>query len=329
MIIRLPQRFDRDTLGPFFAELDLSREVPIVHVDFSTLAYSYPTAMLVAGSKLREWIQYRSQRGYESIRQGIDPGRTVHSYLMHLGFFDFIYMDDGNRVGQARGSSRYLPITRITISPFNPYEVTLAEWHNDIVQQSRRLGSVLSGSFEDSEELRVYSYSIREIIRNVFEHSGAAECFICGQRWYDGKAEIAIIDEGFGVYRTISTAHQVADDFEALNFALMPGVSRVNGLPDDQNIYDNSGFGLYVLSNLSASFGWFAIGSGSARIIGYNNTERLAENFSFAGTFFGMRLTSQPRNFLGVLNDIITVGEEESGTMGVRRRASGISRIAD
>ena len=141
--------------------------------------------------------------------------------------------------------------------------------------------------------------------------------------------EIAIIDEGVGIYRTISNAYEVANDSEALNVALMPGASRINALPEDQNIYNNSGFGLYVLSSLAASFGWFATGSGSARIIGFNNTSRLVENFSFSGTFFGMRLTSQPKNFRDVLSDIISVGEEESGMTGVMRRASGISRVAD
>lgn len=301
---------------------------PFVRVDFSTLTYSYPTAMLVAGSKRRKWVQHRSQRGHGSVGLGIDPNKTVHSYLMHLGFFDFIHMDDGNRVGEARGSSRYLPITRITVPSFDPTVTTLAEWHGQIMEQSRRLAGVLAGSYDDSEELRTYAYSIREIIRNVFEHSGATECYLCGQRWINRHAEIAIIDEGCGISQTISQSYQVNDDADAICTALLPGASRVNELPEQENIYGNSGFGLYVLSSLAASFGWFAIGSGHARVIGFNNTERILQPFSFEGTFFGMHLSTQPHSFRAVLDDIISVGEEEAGRSGINRSASsGMSRF--
>lgn len=330
MDILLPERFDRDDLAPFFAELDAARDEPSVTIDFSPLTYSYPTAMLVAGSKLRDWVNYRFMKGYQSVRKGIDPNRRVHSYMMHLGFFDFIYMDDeGKQVGQAQGSTKYLPITRLVIEPFDPSTRTREAWYEEIREESRRLAGVLAGTYDDTEELRVYSYSIREIIRNVFEHSQAKECYICGQRWWNGKVEIAILDEGIGIARTISEAHPVNDDLHALQLALMPGISRTNLISENENIFGNSGFGLYILSNLAASFGWFVLGSGDGRVIGYNNTERLNETFSFAGTFFGMRLNHAPHNFRSVLEDIIAAGEAESGLNGIRRRASGMSRIAD
>ncbi|MDO9013852.1 MAG: ATP-binding protein [Polynucleobacter sp.] len=329
MEIQLPHRFDRDELAPFFRALDATINEPTVIVDFSPLTYSFPTAMLVAGSKLRKWVQDRKLRGHRSFPRGVDQTKTVHSYLMHLGFFDFIYMSEGNRIGQAQGSARYLPIMRIEFPRYDPHVITLAEWHRLITERSRELAGVLVGSHDDSEELRTYTYSIREIIRNVFEHSHATECYICGQRWMYGRAEIAIIDEGCGIARTIESAYRIEDDAHALRTALLPGASRINALPEDQNIYGNSGFGLYVLSNLAASFGWFAIGSGNARVIGYNNTTRQVEPFSFSGTFFGMRLNKQPRNFRAVLEEIIAVGEAESGAAGIRKRASGFSRLAD
>lgn len=327
MIINLPQRFDRDELSGFFSDLDAARDEPEVVVDFSPLTYSFPSAMLVAGSKIREWVTYRSQNGYLSRPAGIDSQRSVHSYLMHLGFFDFIYMDEGNRVDQVRGSIKYLPISRVSIPPFDPYTGNVHEWHKSIFEKSKKLAGILAGSYDDSEELRVYSYSIREVIRNVFEHSGASECFICGQRWWNGRVEIAILDEGVGILNTLKDSHDIHDDLHALKLALTAGVSRTNSLSEQENVFGNSGFGLYVLSNLAASFGWFALGSGAGRVIGYQNTVRLVEKFSFSGTFFGMRLNTQPRNFRAVLNEIIAEGESESGLDGVRRRASGISRV--
>lgn len=329
MEIKLPRRFDRDELNDFFDQLDCTRDREIIGIDFSTLTYSYPTAMLVAGAKLREWVMYRHKNRYTSYPIGINQNKTVHSYLMHLGFFYFIYMEDGNRIGQARGSTRYLPITEIEIPSYNPSQISLVDWHGNIAEQSRRLAGVLVGSHDDSEELRAYSYSIREIIRNVFEHSGATKCYICGQSWINGKAEIAIIDEGVGIFETISKAYFVKNDEEAIKTALLPGASRTNSLNQEENTFDNSGFGLYVLSNLASSFGWFALGSGSARVIGLNSTERIFEPFSFPGTFIGIHLRSSPKNFRSVLKDIIEAGEAESGKIGITKKASGMSRIAE
>jgi hypothetical protein len=297
-----------------------------VVVDFSTLTFSTPTAMLVAGSELRKWVAYRRGAGLEVYRIGIDESKSVHSYLMHLGFFDFIHVDEGKKVGEARGSTRYLPISKID-RPVQSVAVDgVAAWYESIESQSRRLAGVLVGSYDDSQELRAYTYSIREIIRNVFEHSEADECFVCGQRWWNGSVEIAVIDEGVGICQTLRRSFPVESDEEALTLAISPGVSRTTALEEEENIYDNSGFGLYVLSQIGSNFGWFALGSGGARIIGYERAFEVAP-FSFSGTFVGIKLERSPSNFRELLSDIISSGEDEAREAGRVARASGMSRF--
>lgn len=286
-----------------------------------------PTGMLVAGSKLRKWREYRKSCGYKSWCRGIDESIRVHSYLMHLGFFDFIHIDQGKHVGEAKGSARYLPIRAIKRPGVNVEKDGLNAWYDAIMNVSRHLAAVLAGSADDTEELRTYAYCIREVIRNVFEHAQVDECFICGQRWADGRVEIAIIDEGVGLASTLSPESDFLDDEAALHLAIRPGVSRT-GLVSAKgpNTYDNSGFGLFVLTELAASFGWFVLGSGLSQMIG-KKQDRSVDQTSFQGTYFGMHFTSSPRSFSGVLNDIIQVGEKEAGVSGISRRASGMSRF--
>lgn len=329
MIIFSPKKFDRDELLPFFNELDASVTIDNVIIDFSKLYFSLPTAVLIVGSKIRKWVSLRKNIGLKSSVRGLDNNKSAHSYLMHLGFFDYINVGIGNKMGFSSDSNNYLPITKIVISPFDPVEESLQDWHGNIMSTSRRLSAVLAGSNIDSQELRTYAYSIREIIRNVFEHSQAVECFVCGQRFSNGQAEIAIVDEGCGVFSTISQAFDVEDDADAIGKALMPGVSRTSLMDESENVYGNSGFGLYVLSELAASFGWFAFGSGAARVIGHSNTVREMQPFSFDGTFFGMRLKCSPKNFSSLLEDIIHSGESEADVHGVKTKASGISRLAE
>ena len=200
-------------------------------------------------------------------------------------------------------------------------------WYAAIMDVSRRLAAVLAGSADDSEELRTYTYCIREIIRNVFEHAQVDECFICGQRWDHGGVEIAIIDEGVGLAATLLPESELPDDSEAIQLAVRPGVTRT-GLATSigPNIYDNSGFGLFVLTELAASFGWFLLGSGASQMTGVKLKREMSRT-SFQGTYFGMHLTTSPDSFRGVLDDIIQFGEKEAGVSGINRRASGMSRL--
>ncbi|MBN6207458.1 ATP-binding protein [Ralstonia pickettii] len=223
------------------------------------------------------------------------------------------------------GSPTYVPITCISRPDVDVGQRGVDEWYAAIEEEARKIAGVLAG-FDDSQPLRTYSYSIREVIRNVFEHSQAAECYVCGQRWKSGQVEIAILDEGIGIARTLSEAHGIESDAEALQLAIRPGISRTSNFSAQQNIYDNSGFGLYVMSELGASFGWFALGSGDALLFGQQR-QREVSAASFRGTFFGMRFLSTPADTRSVLNDIIAAGEEDALQAGIRTRASGRSRI--
>lgn len=336
MTVRLPTTLNRYSLPGFFAELDATRDHPDVAVDFSPLKFSMPTGTLVAGSKLREWIGYRHANGYISTGEGIDGKKNqVHSYFKHLGFFDYIGMEDqGNRVGEARGGQNFIPIRRIARPNIDVPGASLEEWDGAIErwyaaleEEARLVAGVLAGSFDDSQALRTYKYSIREILRNVFEHSQANECFVLGQRWINGHVEIAIVDEGVGIGHTLSESHGTESDADALQMAVLPGISRTAGNNAGHNAYDNSGFGLYILSELGANFGWFTIGSGTAFLYGYKRTRAVGPG-SFRGTFFGVHFNAAPFDISSVLNDIIEAGEREAQAAGIQTRASGRSRIA-
>lgn len=327
MNILIPARFDRASILRLLEELDAARDLDNVAVDFSGLIYSTPTAMLVAGSKLREWREYRQSCGYQSWHRGIDQSIQAHSYLMHLGFFDFVHIDVGRLVGEARGSTRYLPNRHIARPSVDLDSEEVSVWYEAILDVSRSLATVVCGSGDDSEELRTYAYCIREIIRNVFEHAQVDECYICGQRWANGQVEIAIIDEGVGLTATLMPDSDFPDDEKAMRMAVQPGVSRTGLLLEDEpNTYGNSGFGLFVLTELAASFGWFVFGSGSAQMTGQKHVRRI-DSTSFQGTYFGLHLNVVPNSFSSVLEDIIQCGEEEAGISGTPRRASGMSRL--
>jgi len=325
--IYFPERFDRDTLSPFFEELDDNIETPNICIDCSTLKYSRPTAMLVAGSKLREWISYRRANNIPTKKFGHNATSNVHSYLRHLGFFEFITMGVGKKVGEACGSTTYLPITPIKKPDFDSTQQNVEEWYQSIMSTVRSLARIVSGTVEDTEENRLYNYALREIIRNVFEHSGVDVCYICGQRWPNGRVEIAVIDEGIGITESLKRSYDINDDSYALQQAIKPGISSTTNIDPSRNIYDNSGFGLYILSEIGSAFGWFVLGSGTKRIVGYQK-EMDIEPLNFGGTYFGMQLQRSPSQFSYLLDDLIKAGEEEAKASGISQKASGMSKLA-
>jgi hypothetical protein len=96
-------------------------------------------------------------------------------------------------------------------------------------------------------------------------------------------------------------------------------------MSEEENIYGNSGFGLFVLSELGSSFGWFCLGSGMKKLtcVKQNHT---TVDLPYDGTFVGIHLNSSPLSFSGVLSDIISIGEEEAKQEGRNSAASEISK---
>ncbi|WP_282109214.1 ATP-binding protein [Shewanella algicola] len=325
--IYFPSHFGRDTLNSFFKQLEENLNAPEIIVDCTTLNYSYPSGMLVAGSKIRKWIKHRRENGLITKKKGYDSDKKVHGYLRHLGFFDFIGMGEGNVVGEASGSMTYLPITKIEKPIIDLQVQDVKEWYDEIISQTRRFATLLSGTNEYTEENKLYHYALREIVRNVFEHSLADECYLCGQRWADGRVEVAVIDEGVGISASLKRSFEVESEIDALRKAIKPGVSSTTKIAEADNIYDNSGFGLYVLEQLVSSFGWFMLGSGSAKIVSEGKAMR-EQALNFDGTYIGLRLNSAPRQFSGILDDIISQGEHEAEVSGIKTTASGMSKFS-
>lgn len=325
MDIKLPRNLNPFSLEKLQSDLIENQYVDNVNVDFSTLDFSYPMAMLVAGSFFRQWIKIRRNINLQTNKSGISEHKSVHSYLMHLGFFDYAGMANvGSKVGTAKGNTNYLPIREIKRSDLEESIRGTGERFIDaIIFLSDGIANVLAGN-DANEAKKAFSYSIREVIRNALEHSGKDSCFICGQRWANGESEIAIIDEGIGLYGSLSQSYDITED-QALTHAIKPGISRTHKMTDEENIYRNSGFGLYILSELGSSFGWFCLGSGLKKLT-CKKEERSIVDLPYQGTFAGIHLNSPPRNFAGVLEDIISAGEEEAQKEGRYSAASEISK---
>ena len=108
--------------------------------------------------------------------------------------------------------------------------------------------------------------------------------------------------------------------------AIKPGISSTSNITSADNIYDNSGFGLYVLSEIASSFGTFTIAS-NTKCLAITSSEKKFSNLGFQGTFLGIELNKTPKQFSSLLKDIIYAGELETKTHGSKVNASKMSKL--
>lgn len=251
--------------------------------DFGNIRWFPPFSMLYLSNQIN---RFRAERiGSRWIAQNYEQ----HTYAAHMGFFKSFNLQHGNEVGEADGSTSYVPLTRIFKKELQDQAATGSIQIGDVIQQqSNRLAFTLTR--ETSSNLYVtLSYSIREILRNSVEHSGTDEVLFCAQYWPTrGEVEVGICDAGKGIYEGLRTnPHlRMEDDYDALILSLLPGVSGIayEGVP--RNPYDawaNSGYGLYMTSNICGNSGSFLIASGETALI-KNNSNTQAFSQSFQGT---------------------------------------------
>lgn len=266
MKILLPRIFDDSGALSFSKQLWSSVKEPDLVLDFSQVKYVFPFGMLLIAQAISLAKLFR-QKKLDLNTSAIIPndygGAT--SYLKFFGFFKHIGFNVGNDVNEAPGGSRYLPITVINSHSLDEAG-SRAVMQDEVVATCDRLASIMFSLDSEASAVDMVSYCLREIMRNAFEHGNVKKCYTVAQRWYDGTVEIAIADRGRGIFDSLKECHNVESAVSAIQLSLRPGISRSAHLGSEQNKWSNSGFGLFVVSQLGARYGSFSIASSRAYV---------------------------------------------------------------
>jgi len=278
-------------------------------VNFAPTRTTTPFGMLMASAELD---RLRRSNG----AQITCTNHSHMSYGAHMGFFQAFGAKIGKAPGEALGSKNYLPITIYrTDTLIRDAAMSGHEVGDEIESESKRLTETLIGQSR-GDVFEAFAYSMREIMRNVVEHSQADTIQICSQYWpTKGRAEVAILDRGIGLRESIKTNPHIdaSDDRKAIHYALMPAVSgkAFKGAPR-QNVakhWKNSGFGLYMTSRLCRNGGNFFIASGNTGVLltAGSGGKRVFET-SFSGTAIRMTIRTDQ---VADLNDALARYREE------------------
>ncbi|WP_063888780.1 hypothetical protein [Burkholderia stagnalis] len=254
-------------------ELCLFPEASLYTIDFGPLEWVEPFGLLFFARQLRIFSDRRKPNRCRAINH------HVHGYAAHMGFFQSFGLDFGNDPGEAPGNTRYVPITSSRIADLEREAVENCVDVRDVIERKcATLATVLTHN-EEGDVQNTLGYSLREIFRNVLEHSQADTIWYAAQYWPSKEVvELSILDQGVGVRKSLSRNPHLSihDDEDAIRFALLPGVSGVafRGAPRQRrDVWANSGYGLFMTSQLCSRGGSFMICSGTSGLLLKNGVE--------------------------------------------------------
>lgn len=326
IIIKCPEILELDEIKSFTLRLSLILQSPKVTINFSSIKYVFPFTTLILAESIKSFVEKRISKNRETI--AILPQKKESdaiSYLKYFGFFKHIGLDVGNSPNFDKGSNNYLPITTLT-KPELMNENKDISLHEEIDKRSDRLAQNIFKDEKPEAQIMV-SYCFREVIRNVFEHSHSDDCTFMAQSWYNGDVEIALIDNGIGIYKSLSTKHKLISVEEILKLAIKPGISsKLDNT--SQSKWANTGFGLYVASNLGKKFGDFSLLS-SSKLLEISKDSMTITSLDYNGTAIKLKINiNEAEYFPNVLNNIVKEGEQliDSET-GKVKKASQMSKI--
>ena len=280
-----------------------------------------PFGMLYTASALK-WF-----RGmYPSIpfNMNLNLSKSCITYAGHMGFFKAISekIQMGKLPGEAYGNSNYIPILEINFEQMLRDEIAkgnYSEFGEMIEKESARLALVLTR--QKNELHSILTYLIREILRNIADHSEQKRAWVCGQYWSDNTAEVAILDEGIGIRNSLrrNKEHKkyIKQDDEAIKWAIKAGISQAFN-PRKKNrkedIWSNSGFGLYMVNEICKELrGSFTLATGERYLNRTPDGNTRYGDTNFQGTAVRIGIpTNEITNGRDIIQRIAKQGEEQA-----------------
>ncbi|MER9971190.1 ATP-binding protein [Mesorhizobium sp. M0060] len=285
--VLVPNGRDNAAIVRFSAEIAALDHHSHVEFSFRGVDFVTPGWMLLI---------VRALQGFRDDHPGshckvVDATSSAMIYAGHAGFFDALGLKWGRGTGEAPGTSTFLPVSRRKIKDIFANQ-PLFRPAGDIIQADAESMSAILAQGSEGVLFDTLSYAIREIIRNVVEHSRAQEFLIAAQCWVaSGTAEIAIADSGIGIAAGLSSngKYSPRDDEDALLLAIRPGVSGAIISRHSDNAWANSGYGLYMAQGLADGKQGFVLASGTAAITSGDNDQAILTG-SVKGTCVVLRL---------------------------------------
>lgn len=295
-----PNHCSENAIFSFCTEVTKHINEERVLIDFSQMGRIEPFAMVYVAKQIRDFNRSNPATTVSCI------GHQNKDYAANMAFFRAFGLKHGREPNCVDGNDRFVPYTILRTQTIIDEAKRDWEVEQEIIERrAAHLAKILaqenSGNLVDA-----LTFSVREIMRNVFEHSASKSIEYCAQFWPSyGKVEIAIVDSGVGLKASLKSNPfiQVGSDSDAIQQALMPAISSKNfsgARVNRDDPWHNSGFGLYMSNRICRLGGSFLICSGNHGILLNEHGKKHIElGHGFKGTAVRMVLNTQKLTALG------------------------------
>jgi hypothetical protein len=287
--IAIPKLWSLDKLLEWGSTLFCSPHADRYYFDFKDMGWMEPFPLLFVSSNILRFQNMHPESKF------LPMNFQHHTYAAHMGFFQSLSIDFGNKPGDAKGSDTYLPINILLIRDLQKQAANETIHIGQLLEnRARQLAKLLTR--EDKSNLtNTLTYTIREIMRNAVEHSESDTFLYCGQYWPTKNiVQVAILDSGIGVKKSLSRNPKIrlTSDEHALRLSTLPGISGkpCTSIIEEYDGWANSGYGLYLTKRLCTNGGSFFICSGNKGLYLKPNKPEKYLDSNFQGTALRLSL---------------------------------------
>lgn len=291
MVIVLPRELCLNEAIDFVGRLWESCLCEEYNIDFRNIDYFEPFTMIFVANEIKRFREKHSTARFNALM----IEKSSISYAAHMGFFKAFGMEYGKNPGEASGSASYIPFTIINVNDLRREAADKYCDIQDLIEHKAIDIAKIVTREESGDLVDVLGFSIREVIRNVVEHSESDVIEYCVQYWPTKRlVEVAILDTGVGIMKALSSNPHIsiANEKDAIQHAVLPGISGkmykgVKKRPND--VWQNSGYGLYMISRICRNGGDFFIASNNTGVF-LSGSGKSDKSFNYKGTALRLRI---------------------------------------
>lgn len=244
-----------------------------INFDFNKLKFIEPAGAVVFLSFLDYLNDINQKITFTPLTT---PKNNAVSYGCTMGIFQQLGLTDGPVYEEG---DTYIAPKKIWI---NQIKMDEEKYFDNF---SRNLTTrILPNIGNEDNTYLLFQYVIREIIRNVFDHS-QSDSFYYGVQKYPKKdlIEVAISDLGIGLKETVpfdaeEIYYKKTTDIDAIHKAMLPGISNFSNHTYASEDFKNSGYGLTLIKKIIENCnGKLSIATGKASLTfsTSNNEEKI------------------------------------------------------
>lgn len=299
-----------------------------IEISFEELKFIEPAGMIMFFNLLENMERKRIKYTY---KDAFNYSKSAISYGINLGFFQ--------QIGAIQGSSHdegltYIAPQKVNIATLIP---VFQSSNIDYLIYSEELAEkIYSKNFPCDLNInarKIVTYVIREIIRNVFEHSKSTHFCYASQRYpKQDKLEIAISDFGVGLEKTIPfDTDEIKNGkntaYYAIKKAVMPGVTAGSNHSYETGSYRNSGFGINIVKKICERTKGSLLIATNNKAIEFRENKEIEYDCYFPGTVIRILIDNSCLSEID-FNDIVEEAIDESQG-AIPSRISTILSIKD